>query len=151
VINVQGDEPFIHPEQIRELASAFGEDTQIASLMKKIHTLEELTDRNKVKVVADQGGRALYFSRSSVPFVRGANENEWLNQAEFFKHVGIYGYRPHILHEIVRLSETPLEKAESLEQLRWIEHGYRILMKVTSFESIAIDSPADLLKLTNKD
>jgi 3-deoxy-manno-octulosonate cytidylyltransferase (CMP-KDO synthetase) len=151
VINVQGDEPFIHPEQIRELASAFREDAQIASLMKKIDTFEELTDRNKVKVVTDRDGRALYFSRSSIPFVRGANESEWMNQTEFFKHIGIYGYRPNILHEIVRLTATPLEKAESLEQLRWLEHGYRILMKVTSFESIAIDSPADLLKLTNKD
>jgi len=150
VINIQGDEPFIDPGQISQVALAFGDrHTDIATLAKRITAAREITDPNVVKVVFAAGGPALYFSRSPVPFLRNHPPADWLKKGVFYKHVGIYGYRPEILGKIVTLPESPLETAESLEQLRWLEAGFRIIIRETEYDTIAIDTPSDLLKITN--
>jgi len=150
VINIQGDEPYIEPEQISQVAECFSDPhTQLATLVKKITSPVELSDPNVVKVVVDKDGYALLFSRSVIPFIRGKEQHEWLSSATFYKHVGIYGYETSVLKKIVTLPVSALEQAESLEQLRWLYHGYRIKTQMTEYESIAIDSPADLLKITN--
>jgi 3-deoxy-manno-octulosonate cytidylyltransferase (CMP-KDO synthetase) len=150
VINIQGDEPFIDPGQISELAGTFrNPEVRLATLVKRIKSSEELTNPNVVKVIFDKNFRAIYFSRSALPYFRGKETSEWLDQSDYFKHIGIYGYRSETLREIVKLTASPLETAESLEQLRWIENGYPVQIRETEFESFAIDTPADLLKITN--
>jgi 3-deoxy-manno-octulosonate cytidylyltransferase (CMP-KDO synthetase) len=150
IINIQGDEPFIDPRQISELAGMFkNQDIRIATLMKKIKSDDELSNPNVVKVIFDINFKAIYFSRFSIPFYRGKNKEEWLKERAYFKHIGIYAYRAPVLREIAKLNGSPLEKAESLEQLRWIENGYAIHVRETEFESFSIDTPADLLKITN--
>jgi len=152
IVNIQGDEPYIHPEQITELLGCFNAaGVQIASLMKKIISREELNSPDVVKVVTDTYGRALYFSRATIPFVRGREKEEWLESHSFYKHIGIYGYRPDVLLRIVKLPVSAHEKAESLEQLRWLDNGFEVILKETVHESLAIDVPADLLKLTNRE
>ncbi len=151
VINIQGDEPFIHPLQIAHIAGCFQDrNVTIATLVKKIISEEDLKDPNVVKVLLDNHSRAIYFSRVALPYLRGKEDQNRINLHTFFKHVGIYGYTPDILHEITGLAVSSLEKAESLEQLRWIENGYSIYVRETEFESIAIDTPEDLLKITNR-
>jgi len=151
VINIQGDEPFIEPKQIMSVADCFSvPGTLVATLIRKVTSIEELANPNVVKVVVDQHGSALYFSRSAIPFSRGINPQEWSAATCYYKHVGIYGYRSSVLEELIALPPSPLELAESLEQLRWLENGFRIQTQVTEYESIAIDIPADLLKITNK-
>jgi 3-deoxy-manno-octulosonate cytidylyltransferase (CMP-KDO synthetase) len=151
VINIQGDEPFIEPEAIDSLASCFEDpEIQIATLMKKIDSDEELFNENIVKVIPGKGRRALYFSRTALPFVRGKEASDWRSTFSFFKHIGIYAYRADVLREIKELSPSTLEKAESLEQLRWLENGYSIHVEVTDYESISVDTPDDLSKITNK-
>jgi 3-deoxy-manno-octulosonate cytidylyltransferase (CMP-KDO synthetase) len=150
VINIQGDEPFIEPEQIKQVADCFNDpQTELATLIKRIISSEELISDNVVKVVADKQGYALLFSRSVIPFVRGKDQDEWLSSTAYYKHIGIYGYTTRVLGNIVALPVSKLESAESLEQLRWLDHGYRIKTHITEYESLAIDSPADLLKITN--
>ncbi|MEI7723695.1 MAG: 3-deoxy-manno-octulosonate cytidylyltransferase [Bacteroidota bacterium] len=150
VINIQGDEPFIEPNQISQVASCFmNPATQIATLIKKISSREELESPNVVKVLVDKHGCAMIFSRSIIPFVRGKDQATWLSSFTFYKHVGIYGYQTSILEEIVALPVSEHERAESLEQLRWLDEGYKIQTQLTELESVAIDSPADLLKITN--
>jgi 3-deoxy-manno-octulosonate cytidylyltransferase (CMP-KDO synthetase) len=150
VINIQGDEPLINPQQIDILASLFSNDKiQIATLIKKITNKEELFDPNVVKAIVGSGGKAMYFSRQAIPFLRDVENNQWLENHEFYKHIGIYGYKVKVLNEIVNLTESQLEKAESLEQLRWLENGFDIFAKETEFESFGIDTPEDLLKLKN--
>jgi 3-deoxy-manno-octulosonate cytidylyltransferase (CMP-KDO synthetase) len=150
IINIQGDEPFIDPQQISELTKAFrDQDIQIATLVKRINSVDELNDSNVVKVIFDKNFKAIYFSRFAIPFYRGKNREEWLKERAYFKHIGIYAYRSLALREIAKLSGSPLEKAESLEQLRWIENGYPVHVRETEFDSFAIDTPADLLKITN--
>jgi 3-deoxy-manno-octulosonate cytidylyltransferase (CMP-KDO synthetase) len=150
IINIQGDEPFIDPRQISELAGVFGNpDVQIATLIKRIESDDELNNSNVVKVIYDKNFKAIYFSRFSIPFYRGKNKEEWLKERAYFKHIGIYAYRTPVLREISKLPGSPLEKAESLEQLRWIENGYAVHVRETEFESFAIDTPTDLLKITN--
>lgn len=150
VINIQGDEPFIDPQQISELAGLFIEkEVFIGTLVKKITRNEELTDPNVVKVVFDKDFRALYFSRHAIPFLRGTEIGKWHKERNYYKHVGIYGYQAQTLSRITRLPLSPLEKAESLEQLRWLENGYSIHVRETEYENIAIDTPGDLLKITN--
>lgn len=150
VVNIQGDEPMLDPGQISMLLGCFADPVVgIASLMKAISSVEELFNPNVVKVVSDKPGFALYFSRSPVPYLRGIPEEEWLQNGCFNKHIGLYAFRTGILEEITQLPESPLEISESLEQLRWLEHGYRIKMVATEYETIAIDTPEDLLKLTN--
>jgi len=148
IINVQGDEPYIDPEQISKLASCFNSpDAQIATLIKHIKTPEELYNTNSPKVVVNKLGEAIYFSRSALPHIRGEEPQNWLEFYPYFKHIGIYGYRADILQQITKLPISALEKAESLEQLRWIENGYRIKVAETELETHAIDTPEDLLKL----
>jgi 3-deoxy-manno-octulosonate cytidylyltransferase (CMP-KDO synthetase) len=146
VINIQGDEPFIRVEQISALASGFDRDTEIATLIKKIETTEELFNPNRPKVVIDKNNNALYFSRSPIPFVRGEKEGNWLLTTNFWVHIGMYAYKKNILQQITRLKPGILERAEALEQLRWLENGYKIKTAVTEFQSIGIDTPEDLVK-----
>ena len=145
VVNIQGDEPFIAPEQVRSLIQCFeDEKVQIATLAKRFENNGDIFNPNKVKVVCSANGTALYFSRSAIPFCRGVENQEWLQKTPFFKHVGMYAYRPQVLKEITSLSQGTLEKAESLEQLRWLENGYTIAVRETKHESIGIDTPEDL-------
>lgn len=148
VINIQGDEPFIQPEQIDLLASLFAEaDVKIGTLVKKLSDPSDLDNPNTMKVVLDTKNNGMYFSRSCIPFVRGIDKSEWLNANFFYKHIGIYGYRTETLMEITKLSPGKLEIAESLEQLRWLENGYQIRTAFTELETISIDVPSDLDKL----
>ncbi|MFA9372506.1 MAG: 3-deoxy-manno-octulosonate cytidylyltransferase [Labilibaculum antarcticum] len=148
VINIQGDEPFIQPDQINSLKSCFkNPSTEIATLIKKISNSDEIFDPNKVKVVTAKDHRALYFSRSPIPFVRGENREKWLNNNTFFKHIGMYAYRFDSLMKISKLEQSDLELSESLEQLRWLENGYWIQTEITEHESIGIDTPEDLMRV----
>ncbi len=148
VINVQGDEPFIQPEQIRTLMTCFEDEaTQIATLVKpfaQADGLDALRNPNSPKVVVSDDGRAIYFSRSVIPYLRGVGEEEWLSRHTYYKHIGLYAYRAETLGEITRLPQSTLEKVESLEQLRWIDNGYVIKVGETNVETIGIDTPADL-------
>ncbi len=145
VINVQGDEPFIQPEQITAVQKCFdNEKTAIATLVKPITREDEIFDSNKVKAVISNTQKALYFSRSAIPFLRGVPQEEWLNKGKFYKHIGMYAYRKEVLQEITKLPQSALELAESLEQLRWLENGYHIQTEFTYHESIGIDTPKDL-------
>ena len=151
VINIQGDEPYLHPQQIAQVISCFDNATTgIATLARKISTEEDIFDPNVVKVVFDDNKQVLYFSRSAIPAVRDADPEAWLDHGTFFKHIGIYGYRTAILKKLVELPVTSLEKSESLEQLRWMQHGFPVSIQETAFQSISIDTPEDLQKLTNK-
>lgn len=145
VINVQGDEPFIQAEQIQQLIDLFKDETTlIATLVKPITHSNDIWNPNKPKVVIGNKQQALYFSRSPIPYLRGVDENQWFEQQQYFKHIGIYAYRPHVLCALTKLARTPLEIAESLEQLRWLEHGYCIKTAQTDYESLAVDTPEDL-------
>lgn len=145
IVNIQGDEPFIQPAQINKLCSCFSDEkVEIATLVKKFNSQENIFDANKVKVVFDNENMALYFSRSPIPFLRGIEEKKWSSQYNYFHHIGIYAYRKDILYSITKQSPSPLELAESLEQLRWLENGFKIKVGITEFESIGIDTPEDL-------
>lgn len=147
VINIQGDEPFIRPEQIGRLISCFADKSVgIATLVRKVEPGEDIKNINHPKVILDIYGNAIYFSRSIIPFVRDADLNRWTHLHQYFKHIGLYAYRTDILNEITLLPKSSLEKAESLEQNRWLENGYRIRTAVTEWESLCIDTPADLEK-----
>ena len=150
IVNIQGDEPFIHPSQIDSLCRCFEKpETQIATLIKAIQTNEELFNHNNVKVIINKYKQALYFSRSPLPYCRNFPDHEWLKQHIYYKHIGIYGYRASVLKEIAALPKTKLEITESLEQLRWLENGYVINTEITTAESIAIDTPEDLMRIKN--
>jgi 3-deoxy-manno-octulosonate cytidylyltransferase (CMP-KDO synthetase) len=144
VINVQGDEPFIKAEQIRQLMACFDGKTEISTLVKAIDSTEELFNPNRPKVVIDNEQNALYFSRFSIPYIRGEKENSWLLANKFWAHIGMYAYTEKVLQEITLLNPGKLERAEALEQLRWLENGYRIKTAETRFQSIGIDTPEDL-------
>lgn len=147
VINIQGDEPFIDPNQIDLLCKCFDSvETQLATLIKKITSAEELHNTNSPKVIINKYSEAIYFSRTAIPYLRNAEASDWLTAQTFYKHIGIYGYRTDILIEIKNLPVSTLEKAESLEQLRWIENGYKIKVAETTIETLAIDTPDDLRK-----
>lgn len=147
VINIQGDEPFIKPEQITQLVSCFSDrSVEIATLVKKIEPGENLFNPNHVKVVVDMKGDALYFSRSAIPYIRDAGENEWISKHVFFRHIGLYAYKTDVLEKITQLPRSPLETAESLEQNRWLENGLRIRTAVTESDTFSIDTPEDLQK-----
>lgn len=146
VVNVQGDEPFIAPQQIDLLVSLLDGQTELATLMKRITNDEQLFNPNVVKVVRSNSGEALYFSRSPIPHVRNVNEWEWVERHAFYKHLGLYAYRSDILEKITTLEVSTLERAESLEQLRWLENGFRIKIAETDLETIGVDTPDDLRK-----
>ncbi|MBO4658512.1 MAG: 3-deoxy-manno-octulosonate cytidylyltransferase [Prevotella sp.] len=145
VVNVQGDEPFIRPAQIESLCQCFDDPTtQIATLGKPFADIDAADNPNSPKIVTDNRGFALYFSRSVIPFVRGVDHAEWMEHYPFLKHLGLYAYRATVLQEVTRLPQSSLEKAESLEQLRWLQNGYRIRVAITDFETVGIDTPEDL-------
>ena len=146
ILNIQGDEPFILPEQINLVVKALQDPgTGIATLKKRIDSFDDLNNPNVVKVVTDRDDFALYFSRSPIPYKRDDKET-WPDFPVYFKHLGIYGYKTKILMDIVRLPETPLQKMENLEQLCWLEHGFLIKVLETDFQSLAIDTPEDLVR-----
>jgi 3-deoxy-manno-octulosonate cytidylyltransferase (CMP-KDO synthetase) len=148
IINIQGDEPYINPAQIGKVILCFdASGTQIATLVKKVNSNEELLNPNSPKVVLNKNAEAIYFSRSPLPYIRGQQQENWLQHFTYFKHIGIYGYRADVLQQITKLPVSSLEKAESLEQLRWIENGYRIKVAETELETYAIDTPEDLERL----
>ena len=149
IVNIQGDEPFIQPQQLEAIKNCFESDaqTQIATLVKPFEAgdgLERLECPNSPKVVLNEKGYALYFSRSVVPYLRGVEKERWLECHTFYKHLGIYAYRAGLLETLTTLPQSPMEKAESLEQLRWLENGYRIKVGITDIETIGIDTPEDL-------
>ena len=151
VVNIQGDEPFIHPEDINLLAVCFeNPTTQIATLVKKIEAIETLENPNNPKVVLNTNKEALYFSRAPIPHLKGFKKEDWLSHHTFFKHIGIYGFRSAVLKEITQLPSSILEQKEGLEQLRWLENGYRIQTAETNSESIAVDCAEDLIRIDKK-
>lgn len=149
VVNIQGDEPFIDPREIDQVADLIRrDDTCLATLARQIADPSKLDNPNVVKVVFDHEGNALYFSRHPLPFVRGTERDRWLEETEYFQHVGIYAYKAETLRVITAMPMGRLEQAESLEQLRWLENGLRIRVAVTECgDSFAIDTPQDLLNL----
>ena len=148
IINVQGDEPFIATEQIETLVKCFeNKAIDIATLVKPFSAeggIDALENPNSPKVVMNEQGEAIYFSRSVVPYLRDVERSEWLKHHTFYKHIGIYAFRAKTLGEITQLAQSPLEKAEKLEQLRWLENGYKIGVGITDIETIGIDTPEDL-------
>lgn len=151
VVNIQGDEPFIHPEQIETVKACFSDPSvQIATLVKPFRPDDDfettLFNANSPKVVFNKNYEALYFSRSIIPYMRGKSYNEWLPNHTYYKHIGLYAYRADVLKEITGLPQSPLELAESLEQLRWLENGYKIKVGITDQETIGIDTPEDMEK-----
>ncbi len=146
VVNIQGDEPFVQPEQLDLLCSLLNGKTELATLVAPITEEAALFSNSVMKVVFDKNNEALYFSRECVPHLRDVPKQEWIAKGTFYKHVAIYAYRTDILNEIADLPVTPLEKSESLEQLRWLENGYRMKIGITDFESMSVDTPNDLEK-----
>jgi 3-deoxy-manno-octulosonate cytidylyltransferase (CMP-KDO synthetase) len=150
-INIQGDEPFIDPSQIDLLVSCFiTPEVDIATLVRKIEQNEDLFNENKPKVVLSNNGKAIYFSRQAIPFLRGVNQEDWLKTKSFYNHIGIYGYRTTVLKEISQLPISDLEQMESLEQLRWLDNGYIIQTAISNHTNDAIDTPEDLEKILHK-
>jgi 3-deoxy-manno-octulosonate cytidylyltransferase (CMP-KDO synthetase) len=149
ILNVQGDEPFIQPEQIELLIATLQatKQVQIATLAKKIEKNDVLFNPNSVKVVFGEDKLALYFSRHPIPYLRGQEQENWLNHQNYYKHIGLYGFQRKTLLKIAQLQASTLEKAESLEQLRWLENGYKIGVGITELETMGIDTPEDLISI----
>ncbi len=152
VVNIQGDEPFIQPEQIEQIKSCFEDSkTEIATLIKEIDNSEDIFDANKPKVILDKNMNAICFSRSPIPYLRNIDKSEWHLKHKFYRHIGMYAYKTTTLQNLTKIPQSSLELAESLEQMRWIENGYKIKVKETPFDSKGIDTPEDLERLnTNK-
>lgn len=151
VINIQGDEPFIQKSQLETVMQCFDDPrTQIATLGKSFELMEAVENPNSPKIVLDNDGYALYFSRSVIPFVRGKEHEEWLSHFPYLKHIGLYAYRTEVLREVSKLPQSTLELAESLEQLRWLQNGYKIKVGLTNVETIGIDTPEDLQRAEEK-
>lgn len=150
VINIQGDEPFIHKSQIETICKCFDDpQTMIATLGRPFSekdTIKDLENPNSPKLICDNNGFAMYFSRSIIPYIRGEEKSNWINKFNYLKHIGLYAYRANVLREITKLPQSSLELAESLEQLRWLQNGYRIKVGITNIETIGIDTPEDLEK-----
>lgn len=148
VINIQGDEPFIHESQIKELCACFDDaNTQIATLGKPFSAesdMAALENPNSPKIVVDNNNYAMYFSRSVIPFIRNVEHGKWLENFPYLKHIGLYAYRREVLRKVTKLPQSSLELAESLEQLRWLQNGYKIKVGRTDVETVGIDTPADL-------
>lgn len=148
VINVQGDEPFIDHSQLRAIMACFeDETTDIATLVKPFAEedgIAALENPNSPKVVLDKASRAIYFSRSVIPYLRGVEREQWLKSHTYYKHIGMYAFRANVLQEVTSLEQSPLELAESLEQLRWLENGYKIGVGISNVETVGIDTPEDL-------
>lgn len=148
VLNIQGDEPFIDPDQIKLLIDCFLDiSTEIATLVRPFASIEDIMNPNYPKVILNKKNEAIYFSRSPIPFVRNHKKEDWIQNFRFLQHIGVYGYRIDTLKEITNLPQSALEIAESLEQNRWVENGYRIMTAETSGVTISIDTPEDILKI----
>jgi len=148
VVNIQGDEPFVRPDQLISLGNLFEDKTvEIATLIKEAKTSDEIFSENTAKVIVNLKGEAVYFSRSPIPFKRGADKLEWVSQHVYYRHIGVYAYRYDVLQQITQLPQSSLELCEKLEQNRWIENGYRIRTCKTDFEGLAVDTPEDLDKI----
>lgn len=150
VINIQGDEPFISPEPIDRLAEVLTGDTELATLVKIIDNDEILFNPNVPKAVLNKRNEVMYFSRQTIPYLRNKETQDWLSSHVFYKHIGIYAYRTDVLAQITKLPVSSLEKAEALEQLRWLENGYAIKAVITSDDSHGVDTPDDLDRVTKK-
>jgi 3-deoxy-manno-octulosonate cytidylyltransferase (CMP-KDO synthetase) len=151
VINIQGDEPFIDPAQIDELAAILSDGTvELATQMIPVGNYEELFDKGEVKIVLNDKMEALYFSRMVIPFIKGVEEKDWHKHHKYYRHVGMYAYRRDVLAQITKLPVSALEKAESLEQLRWLESGFKIKCVTTGFDSHCIDTPEDIEKVLRR-
>jgi 3-deoxy-manno-octulosonate cytidylyltransferase (CMP-KDO synthetase) len=151
IVNIQGDEPFIQPEQILQVVDCFkDESTQIATLIKRISNNKDLNNPNNPKVVLNSNNEAIYFSRSTIPYIVNVDISEWLSKFDFFEHLGLYAYKKEILEKITTLEPSSLEIAESLEQNRWIENGFKIKVAETGFENISIDTEEDLKAILDK-
>jgi 3-deoxy-manno-octulosonate cytidylyltransferase (CMP-KDO synthetase) len=147
VINIQGDEPFVRPEQIDLLMSCFtGEDVEIATLVRRTEPGEDIFNPNQPKVIINTERDAMYFSRAAIPFIRDSELSDWSFKCVYYKHIGLYAYRTETLKKLTELPRSPLEVFESLEQNRWLENGFRIRTAITLWENIGIDTPADLEK-----
>lgn len=145
ILNIQGDEPFIQKEQIASLCQCFDDsNTQIATLGKPFENQKAVENPNSPKIVLNNQGYAMYFSRSVIPFIRNKKDEQWFAQFPFLKHLGVYAYRKEVLKQITQLPQSSLELAESLEQLRWLQNGYRIKVAITNIDTIGIDTPEDL-------
>jgi len=148
VINIQGDEPCINPQQIELVATCFkNNEVKIATLVRKMDSLDDLVSPSVMKVVCDKNKRAMYFSRSPIPYFQSLDQKQWLRKHTYFQHIGIYAYRVQVLDEIHKLASSSLEKAESLEQLRWLENGYPIHVEITEHASHSVDVPSDVDKI----
>ena len=148
VINIQGDEPFIKPEQIEEIKTCFGDkNTEIATLVKAIENSEDIFDENKPKVIVDKNMNAICFSRSPIQYLRNTPKLDWVKRHKYFRHNGMYAYKTETLLKLTKLNESVLEKAESLEQLRWIENGYKIKVAKTNYDTLGVDTPEDLQRI----
>ncbi len=150
VLNIQGDEPFIRPAQINALCEALSSDTELATLIKKISSEDELSDPNEVKITMNTAQEALYFSRNIIPYLHKHKRETWLQNYDFYKHVGMYAYRTDILEKITKLSVSSLEEMESLEQLRWLENGFKIKLVKTDIDSFCVDVIEDLNRMDLK-
>lgn len=152
IINIQGDEPYVHPEQIDKLCSLFeNENVKLGTLAKQTHSADDILNPSRVKVVIDKSMDALYFSRSPIPFLRGKDNNEWGKHHIYYKHLGLYGYRKEELLKYNQLKPSALEKAEALEQLKWLENGYKMRVGISEHDSYAIDTPEDLDELLSRE
>ncbi len=151
VINVQGDEPYIRPEQLNQLKECFNNPgVNLATLVKRVKNKDELLNRNAPKAVIDNNGYAIYFSRSPIPYPMNTEiTDDYVKNTKFYRHIGLYGYRASTLQQICSIKQSFLEKTEKLEQLRWIENGLRIKVKETEYESYAVDTPTDLAFLNS--
>jgi 3-deoxy-manno-octulosonate cytidylyltransferase (CMP-KDO synthetase) len=147
VVNIQGDEPFVNADQIDELAQVCDGNTELATQMIAVDSHEVLFDKGEVKIVLNESHEALYFSRMVIPFIKGVDEKDWHKHHTYYRHVGMYAYRTDILEAITKLAPSALEKAESLEQLRWLEAGYKIKLATTAYDSHCIDTPEDVAKV----
>jgi 3-deoxy-manno-octulosonate cytidylyltransferase (CMP-KDO synthetase) len=147
VLNIQGDEPFLHPDQIDSVAASCNGIVEIVTQMIRCTDPELLQDPGEVKIVLNRRGEAMYFSRQMIPFIRNAEAPQWHKHFTYYRHVGMYAYRTDILKKITAIPPSPLEKAESLEQLRWLEGGFRIKCVETHHESHCVDQPADIERL----
>lgn len=147
VVNIQGDEPFVNADQIDELAQVCDGNTELATQMIAVDSHEVLFDKGEVKIVLNDAHEALYFSRMVIPFIKGVDEKDWHKHHTYYRHVGMYAYRTDILEAITKLAPSALEKTESLEQLRWLEAGYKIKLATTAYDSHCIDTPGDVAKV----
>jgi 3-deoxy-manno-octulosonate cytidylyltransferase (CMP-KDO synthetase) len=147
ILNIQGDEPFLDPAQIDELAGVLDGEVELATQMIRVHSAAVLHDWGEVKIVLNDRGEALYFSRQPIPYLKNADPARWHEQHPYWRHVGMYAYRVDVLERIAQLPPSPLERVESLEQLRWLEAGYRIRVAETQYDSHCIDTPDDVAKV----